>query len=295
MSKNVTDILKEATKDILSEDILKEIESAFNNTVNEKVKIHVEKALNEQDEDYAKKLEKLVDVIDADHTTKLNQVVEAIDKNHAQKLRTIVEKYEKTIKEEAVSFKTNLVEQVSKYLELYLDEKIPATHIQEAVNNKRATKMLSEMRNMLSVDAALAKDSIKDAVMDGKNRLDEAVKQLEAANSKVKQLSESLAKTEAELVLEKKIATLDSDKKVYMKKMLSGKAPQFIKENFDYTLKLFEKTEEERLANLKEEAVTEAVTQKVDRPVIEEKAETAQGSDLRDPAFNNYLKELGKY
>ncbi len=88
MSKNVTDILKvnDATKDILSEDILKEIETAFNANVDDKVKIHVEKALNEQDEDYAKKLEKLVEVIDADHTAKLNQVVEAIDTNHAQKL-----------------------------------------------------------------------------------------------------------------------------------------------------------------------------------------------------------------
>jgi len=294
MSKNVTDILKEATKDILSEDILKEIEAAFNATVNDKVKIHVEKALNEQDEDYAKKLEKLVDVIDADHTTKLNQVVEAIDKNHAKKLQTIVEKYEKTIKEEAVVFKNNLVEQVSKYLEIYLDEKIPSAQIQEAVNNKRATKMLGEMRTMLSVDAALAKDSIKEAVLDGKNRLDEAVKQLEAANSKVKQLSESLNKAEAQLVLEKKLSSLDSDKKAYMKKMLSGKTPQFINENFDYTLKLFEKTEEERLANLKEEAVTESVAQKVDRPVIEEKAES-NNDELRDPAFGLYLKELNKY
>jgi hypothetical protein len=294
MSKSVTDILKEATKDILSEDILKEIELAFNTTVNDKVKIHVEKALNEQDEDYAKKLEKLVDVIDADHTTKLNQVVEAIDKNHAKKLQTIVEKYEKTIKEEAVGFKNNLVEQVSKYLEIYLDEKIPSAQIQDAVNNKRATKMLSEMRNMLSVNDALAKDSIKEAVIDGKNRLDEAVKQLEAADSKVKKLSESLNKAEAQLVLEKKLSSLDSDKKAYMKKMLSGKTPQFINENFDYTLKLFEKTEEERLANLKEEAVTESVAQKVDRPVIEEKAKSSN-DELRDPAFDLYLKELNKY
>jgi hypothetical protein len=76
--------------------------------------------------------------------------------------------------------------------------------------------------------------------------------------------------------------------------MLSGKTPQFINENFDYTLKLFEKTEEERLANLKEEAVTESVAQKVDRPVIEEKAKSSN-DELRDPAFDLYLKELNKY
>ncbi|NBW56940.1 hypothetical protein EBR43_03990 [bacterium] len=293
MSKNVTDILKEVTKDILSEDNLKEIETAFNATVNDKVKIHVEKALNEQDEDYAKKLEKLVEVIDADHTTKLNQVVEAIDKNHAQKLKTIVGKYEKTIKEEASAFKSNLVAQVSKYLEIYLEEKIPAKQIQEAVNNKKAAKILGDMRNMLSVNEALAKDSIRDAVIEGKNRLDEAVQQLEAANKKVEQLTQSLTKAESETILEKKLSTLEKDKKAYMKKMLSGKSSQFINENFDYTLKLFEKSEEERLANLKEEAVNEAVSQKVDRPVIEETVQKEE--DNRDPSFGLYLKELNKY
>jgi len=295
MSKNVTDILKvnDATKDILSEDILKEIETAFNANVDDKVKIHVEKALNEQDEDYAKKLEKLVEVIDADHTAKLNQVVEAIDTNHAQKLKTIVGKYEKTIKEEASAFKGNLVAQVSKYLEIYLEEKIPAKQIQEAVNNKKAAKLLSDMRNMLSVNEALAKHSIRDAVMEGKNRLDEAVNQLEAANKKVEQLTNTLTKAESETILEKKLSTLEKDKKAYMKKMLSGKSSDFINENFDYTLKLFEKSEEERLANLKDEAVNEAVTQKVDRPIIEETVQKEENN--RDPSFGLYLKELNKY
>ena len=295
MSKNVTDILKvnDATKDILSEDILKEIEAAFNANVDDKVKIHVEKALNEQDEDYAKKLEKLVVVIDADHTNKLNQVVEAIDNNHAQKLKAIVGKYEKTIKEEASAFKGNLVAQVSKYLEIYLEEKIPAKQIQEAVNNKKAAKLLSDMRNMLSVNEALAKHSIRDAVMEGKNRLDEAVNQLEAANKKVEQLTNTLIKAESETILEKKLSTLEKDKKAYMKKMLSGKSSDFINENFDYTLKLFEKSEEERLANLKDEAVNEAVTQKVDRPIIEETVQKEENN--RDPSFGFYLKELNKY
>jgi hypothetical protein len=295
MSKNVTDILKvnDATKDILSEDILKEIESAFNANVDDKVKIHVEKALNEQDEDYAKKLEKLVEVIDADHTNKLNQVVEAIDTNHAQKLKNIVSRYEKTIKEEASAFKGNLVAQVSKYLEIYLEEKIPAKQIQEAVNNKKAAKLLSDMRNMLSVNEALAKHSIRDAVMEGKNRLDEAVNQLEAANKKVEQLTNTLTKAESETILEKKLSTLEKDKKAYMKKMLSGKSSDFINENFDYTLKLFEKSEEERLANLKDEAVNEAVTQKVDRPIIEETVQKEENN--RDPSFGLYLKELNKY
>jgi hypothetical protein len=58
-TKNIVNILREATKDILTEDILKEIETAFNETVNERVTIHVEKALTEQDSDYSTAMSRL--------------------------------------------------------------------------------------------------------------------------------------------------------------------------------------------------------------------------------------------
>ena len=43
----IIDVLKEATKDILSEETLKDIETVFNTSVNEKVELHVNKALTE--------------------------------------------------------------------------------------------------------------------------------------------------------------------------------------------------------------------------------------------------------
>lgn len=292
MEKNITQILKEATKDILTEDVLKEIETAFEQAVETKTLIHVEKALNEQDEDYAKKLETLVEAIDTDHTKKLNAVVEAIDQDRANKLATIIKKYENALVQEANNFKSTLVDQVSNYLDLYLEEKLPLAEIQEAVENKRANTVLNDIRNMLSVDMALAKDTIKDAVVDGKNRLDEAAQQLEAATKQINELKGKLTSTEAELVLEKKVSTLEEAEKAYMKKMLSGKTAKFITENYDYTLGLFSKSEEERLNSLKHEAVTEAVSTHVDRPVIEESTQETAPSN---PAFNLYLKELKKY
>ena len=52
MEKNISQVLKEATKDILTEEVLSEIEAAFEASVNEKVTLNVTKALNEQDEEY---------------------------------------------------------------------------------------------------------------------------------------------------------------------------------------------------------------------------------------------------
>lgn len=292
MEKNITDVLKEATKDILTEDVLKEIENAFNASVNEKVKIHVEKALIEQDEDYSAKLEKLVEAIDTDHTEKLNKVVEALDADRADKLKAVVEKYETALAKEATEFRNTLVESISNYLEKYLDEKIPAAEVEAAVKNKRALNVLNNLREALSVDMALSNESIKEAVVDGKSRLDEAAKQLEASSKQVEELKTELNKVKSELALESKIQDLDADKKAYMKKMLAGKSAQFITENFKYTLGLYEKTEEERLTGLKEEAVKEAVAERVDRPVV---SESVVNNEAADPAFKNYMNELSKY
>ena len=291
MEKTITDTLKEATKDILTEDVLKEIETAFNASVDQKVKIHVEKALMEQDEDYSKKLEKLVEAIDTDHTAKLDSVVAALDADRAEKLKQVVKKYETALHTEATSFKETLVNTISRYLEKYLDEKLPLADIEQAVKNKKALNMLNNLREALAVDMALSNDSIKEAVVDGKNKIDEAVQQLEASNKKVNELTNELNKMRADLALEKVVQDLDTDKKVYMKKMLKGKSADFITENFKYTLGLYEKTEEERLTGLKEEAVKQTVSEKVDRPVIAESVE----ENTDEPGFKNYMTELSKY
>jgi hypothetical protein len=290
MENNITDTLKEATKDILSEENLKEIETAFNNSVDAKVRIHVEKALMEQDEDYSKKLEKLVEAIDTDHTEKLNKVVEALDADRAEKLKTVINKYEAALVKEAAELKETLVESISNYLEKYLDEKIPSSEIENAVKNKRALNVLNNLREALSVDMALANESIKEAVVDGKSRIDEAAKQLEASNKLVEELKTELSKVKADLALESKIQDLETDKKSYIRKMFAGKSAQFITENFKYTLGLYDKAEEERLTGLKEEAVKESVSEKVDRPVIAESVE-----EKAEPALKNYMSELSKY
>ena len=93
-------------QNLLSEESLNEIETAFNN----RVKIHVEQALTTQDELYAKKLESLLEAINTDHCAKLTKVVEAIDKNNAAKLIKVVEKYEKELNKGAGQFKNQLVE-----------------------------------------------------------------------------------------------------------------------------------------------------------------------------------------
>lgn len=293
MSKNVVEVLKEATKDILTEQTLNEIQQAFEASVNEKVKIHVEKALSEQDDDHSKKLEALVEAIDKDHVAKLNKVVAAIDENHSGKLKAIVEKYQSALSNEAKSFKTETVNDISTYLEAYLDEVVPAEDIKKAVANRKANDTLAKVRNLLAVDAAIAQESIREAVMDGKKQLDEARKELESAKGRVVVLEKELNKTQASLLLEQKTRELPENKKKFIQKLLGNKDVSFINENYDYTLKLFNKTEEERLSTIRDEATKQ--TETVDRVVVEESATEQKAEASNDENTSGYLNELSRW
>lgn len=289
MTKDIKAILKEATQDLLSEEVLKEIEAAFNSAISEKVQLHVTKALTEQDEDYSKKLEHLLETIDADHTSKLEKVVEAIDANHTEKLKALVEKYSNALSKEAKAFKDSTIDNISTYLEAYIDETLPANEIKDAVKNRRALEVLDQLRSILGVDAALAKESVREAIVDGKRQLQEASEKLEAANKELAQVKAQLASRNAELTLEKKTVGLSARKKEYVNKVMKTKSSEFITENIDYALSLFDKTEKERLQNIKEEAVHDAATTQVDRPVMEETEAVVES------VTNPYLKELSKY
>ncbi|NBR24774.1 MAG: hypothetical protein EBU08_13580, partial [Micrococcales bacterium] len=190
------------------------------------------------------------------------------------------------------NFKNETVNDISTYLEAYLDEVVPTEDIKKAVANRRAVDILGKVRNLLAVDAATAQESIREAVMDGKKQLDEARKELESAKERGVVLEKELNKSQASLLLEQKTRELPENKKKYIQKLLGNKDVEFIKENFDYTLKLFNKTEEERLSTIRDEAVEQ--TETVDRVVVEEAASEKPASES-DSSTSSYLNELGRW
>jgi hypothetical protein len=295
---NITTILKEATNDLLTEDVLKQIEEAFDQAVNDRVSINVEKALTEQDESHAGKLEKLLEALDRDHTNKLEKVVRAVSSNHAQKLKQVVGKYETTLNEEAGNFKSDLVDQISNYIDVYLEAKIPDEEIKEAVKNKKAHAAITQLRESLGVDLALSQDTIRTAIIDGKQQLSESTEVNEKLIAEKQNLQQELLVTRSNLLLSEKVKDFTNNKQKYIFKVLSGKSEKFINENFDYTVNLFEKTEEQRLEQYKDEAVKE--TQTVDRPIVEKVDEQAERvineSAQHDSSFSPaYMSELSKW
>ena len=279
---NKDQLLPESVKEILSEESITTIEEA----IKDKITLSVESALTSQDELYSEKLEELIAAIDKDHSAKLNRIVEAVDANNTKKLMQVVKKYESDINVDAKEFKNTLVESISDYLEEYIDEAIPSEAVLEATQNRTAMEVLKNLRQVLAVDSSLMSESVKEAVIDGKNQIDELKTELEKVQKENSLLKEAYNRTKADLLLESKTAKLPQKKAEYLRKVLGDKTPKFIEENFDYTAKLFDKKESERIEVIKEEAFTNRKV-KADAPVqklVEEKKES----------FNPYLDELNK-
>lgn len=295
MATEITKLLKEATQGILTDETLGQIQEAFDSAVNERVKIHVEKALTEQDAEYTEKAQQLLEAIDTDHSKKLQKVVEALDANNAAKLKTVINKYQSIVSEQAKQFKADLVGKVSDYIDVFIESKIPKKAIAEAVQNKKARIILNNLRESLAIDSALMNESLKEALLDGKTQITESRKVAEEAKSEAATLRETLAKAKAALILEQKTSKLSPKKKEYAQRVFEGKSPKFIMENIDYTLSLFDKKEEERLQTLKEEAFTHRQI-KQDRVVVEEDTtEEVQTIEENFSSVSNYLNELSKY
>ena len=309
MSNNsITDQLKQVADNVLTEETLASIEQSFNEAVDGKseelAQLRVEKALVEQDEEHAIKLEKLLEAIDSDHTKKLHKVIQSIDKNHAQKLISIVEKCKNEVDQDAGVFKESLVDNISNYLDLYVEKAMPIQDVQEAVKNKHAVGILENLRSALSIDHALTSEQVRSAVIDGKRQIDEAQDQTAKLQEENSILKERVKKKNATLALEELTTGLPASKKRHMEKVLAGKSSEFIKENFQYTLDMFEKTEVDKLGVLKEQA-TEG-RKLIDRPVgeqeevvqesVEEQIAQTNPDGLQDQhLFNNYMGELTKW
>lgn len=295
MATEITKLLKEATQGILTDETLGQIQEAFDSAVDERVKIHVEKALTEQDAEYTEKAEQLLEAIDADHSRKLEKVVEALDTNNSNKLKMVINRYQKIVNEQATTFKSELIDKISDYIDVFIEDKIPTKSIREAVKNQKARMILNNLRESLAIDSALMNASLKEALIDGKTQIVESRKVAQKAQSEATDLRETLAKAKAALVLEQKTSKLSPKKKEYAQRIFEGKTPKFIIENIDYTLSLFDKKEEERIQSLKEEAYTNRQI-KQDRIVLEEDSENYDANvQEKFSSVSNYLNELSKY
>lgn len=240
MEKELQAIFENVDKDILNEDTLKAISTLVENTVqkkvDERVTLEVESVIQQVDEDRANKFLIAIEAIDNDHTDKIKKVVEHINKDHTAKLLQIKEKYENLLMETATKHRDMLVEAVNNYLDVYIEKNIPREQIVEAAKNKYIENVLNEARQVLSVDKSVINENVRSAIVDGKKKMD----QLALENS---QLKKRVIVSESQRLLAEKTANLPVETARFVRKRLESKSPEFIKENFQYVVEMFDRQE----------------------------------------------------
>lgn len=295
------EILKQVDESVINEETAKAITEAFESAVEEKVNarvsLEVENVLTKQDEDHASKLKKLLEAIDTDHTNKLQTVVNALTENHTDKLKNIVSFYRKALNEKAQKFSTNIVSEISNYLDLYLNKNIPNLQLKEAVQNTYARKQLDRIRELVGIDSDYINESVKSVVSKGKSKIDELNEKLNESYQENHTLLEKLKINETAVLLEKKTKGMPSSKKEYIFNLLNDKDSSYIEENFNYVVEMFERGEEDKTSDLVQEATKKAFSRDASVPkknTINESASLSNQNDEFNPV-SNYLSELSRF
>ena len=251
MKNNLKNILNEKVQKLLTEESLNKLE----NSIRDKIAVHVEAALVKQDELYSGKLEELLEQQDKTYATKMRRLITSIEKDRAKKLQKVIKHSQTALTKEAKEFKNSLVKTISEYLELYLEEAVPLKDIEQATKNKTAYRILQNLRQVLAVDSSLMKEQVKNALIDGKKQIDNTKHKAVKVLKENKKLKRKLSKQSVNRLLEEKTHGMSFTKKSFLTKVFADKSSKFINENFNYTSRLFDKEEEVRLENLKEEAL----------------------------------------
>jgi len=247
------------------------------------------------DEDHSEKLSRLVEAIDFDHTQKLNKVLAKIDEDHATKLQTVVEKYETSLQEEAQSFQERLVEEVSNYMDLYLEKVTPISQVNEAVENIRANTLLQQIRQIVGINEDFVNEEIKEALVDGKKTIDSLKKELNEALEANTELNHKFNSAQSALLLEQKTKDMPQATKNYVTRLLKGKSPEYILENYQYVVEMFDKEVSDQEENAQEHVqrrLVEAVDVPSSESLIEEEISVAP--PVVKEGVGGYLNEMKK-
>ena len=291
---DINELLNKIDNDVLSEESKTQILDVFKQIVESKVEEAVDEkvlsALKEQDESHAKQLTQILEAIDKDHSEKMKKIISKIDEEHTEMLKSIVEKYEGMLTEEAKSVFKTLSKNVNDFLEISLDDVLPQDLLSESVKNTVALSKLEKVKEIVGIDETFINSHVKDALIDGKAKIEELQEQLNKVLKQNIKVSKEKAKFEKELIIEQKTKGLSSEKREFIIENFKGKDAKAVKENFDYVLKLYEKKEEQLANTLKEAALKESESLKVDTP--EEKILEENNASEKHSYVESYVSAL---
>ena len=316
MSKTIRDILKEAFKDSITDETLKQIDEAFNTAVEQKteerVALAVEAAQDADDEENIKLFQEAVSKIDKTHAKQMTELLQKQAEIHDIRVSKIKSSYTKQMNEDAKKFKDNLLETIALFIEQEIDKHIPEQLIREAADNIQSKELVKKLREVLAIDQAMSDKIVKGTIAEAKEvmkaKTEEANKLITEKNVEAQKIAQELEQTKKEkeetekrLVLEQYTQKFDGRKKTFILEQFKDKNLSYIKENVPFVSRQYDAFVQERREKILNEAKTKSVTRKLDTPeeiLNESKRErvirvepTKKIAESDVDIFVNYMKE----
>lgn len=298
MSERIKKILQEAKIEGLTEESANVIATAFETELNKKAdelaKLQVESALKAQDADYTAKCETLMEKIDADRANKLLIVKNKLEESYKAKLQKVIDRHEQVLHKEAVSHKNEFLEKIDSYLDVFLNDAIPHEQLKEAVANIRYKKIVEQFKDVLTVNEATVNESIKSAILDGKSQIESLQEQVDTLTKEKQALLRESQIAQSKGLIAEMTKTLPKEKAEFVTRTLSDKTPDYIKENFNYVVKLFDKDEQKTREKLAESAKQEKVlehgkAEKQEQKIIKENVQKEKEKNKPKSDVDSYV------
>lgn len=241
METNIKDLLPTVLTEALSEEGLKTLSAEFERLVESRVQERIENATRCAETAFNEaanaKLQKLVVQIDEAHKKAFLKAYDAITEDYDKEISKVKRFYNNDVKRESMKFKKELVESISNYIDDKVDKMLPTKQVRKAIKNNTAIQVLESVKRLLAVDEAAAIDVCRKPFMESTKIMNKQGKLIESLQNRNAKLQKQLAESAREAYLNEKTATLTEDAKNFVRKTLEGASLEYIKENFDYTLK----------------------------------------------------------
>lgn len=300
MNKKIEEILESIGNELLTPEVkaditgafAAEVESRVTQSLDEKVKLSVDAALEQADTEYAAKIVEFAEKMDKSHVATAEKMVENIDRSYGLKLKQVADAYKQELTENVDAFQKTIIAKVSNFVDMRLDKLVPVEQLEEAVKNINATRVLGEIKKLLAFSPEELGEDVKNAVKESYDTIESLKGEF---NGKVKELmvvESELKAVKAEKILTEKTAGFSPKKLKYVTKALKGKDPEFITENFDYVVGMFEEVEKDDKETVLTEEIGKSVSNTVAVPKmkVEESIQRSNGGN----EVEGYAEELRK-
>jgi hypothetical protein len=179
-----------------------------------------------------------------------------------------------------------LTDQVSDYLDAYLEEVKPQETLIDSSKMKRLEKMFEGIKEIMMVNDDYVQDEIKEAILDAKSIIEAKDKEINKLMLEKVQLGKKIKIDEAQQVLEEKISGSSPKLKAYLETTFKGASKEIIEEKFDEAVTAFENEEQTRRDQILSEA-----SKVTPRTVVTEGLVTEQRVPTQMDAYVNMVKK----